>query len=254
MQEIIRTKLLQLEKEHDIRILFACESGSRAWGFPSPDSDYDVRFVYAHATDWYLGIQEHTDVVELPVNEVLDINGWDIRKALRLLVKSNAVIFEWMQSPIIYKQEEGFLSEFREVAPGSFSPIAAMHHYLSMAKKKYEECLSEDDVKLKRYMYCLRAALSGLWIARRQSVPPMELSPLLIEMADKEIQTRVDELVRLKASKEESYRHPHDRHLENFLASAISECEVAAPRLSAKKSDMDLLNRFFRETLRRHDN
>lgn len=253
MQEIILNKLLQLENEHNIRILFACESGSRAWGFPSPDSDYDVRFVYAHAADWYLGIQEQADVIELPVNEVLDINGWDIRKALRLLVKSNAVIFEWMQSPIIYKQEEGFLSEFQQIAPGSFSPIAAMHHYLSMAKKKYEECLSENDVKLKRYMYCLRAALSGLWIARRQSVPPMELGPLLIEMTDKEIQIKVEELVRLKALKEESYRHPHDRDLEFFLASAISECETAAPHLPAKKSDIELLNGFFRKTLHRHD-
>ncbi len=250
MKNIILEKINELETNHDIRILFAIESGSRAWGFPSPDSDYDVRFVYARPRDWYLKINEESDVVDLPVNEVLDINGWDIQKALRLLVKSNAVIFEWMQSPIIYKQDGEFLSEFSQIAPKSFSPIAAIHHYLSMAKKKYEECMNEEEVKLKRYMYCLRAILSGLWIAHRKSVPPMELELLLVEMPDAPLKEKVHELIKLKATTEESYRHPHELGLESFLSAAIAECEAIAPQLPSQKSDIELLNNFFRKTLR----
>jgi predicted nucleotidyltransferase len=250
MKAIILDKINQLERDNNIQVLFACESGSRAWGFPSPDSDYDVRFIYAREADWYLSINAKTDVVDLPVNEVLDINGWDIQKVLKLLVKSNAVIFEWMQSPIVYKQNEIFISEFKQIAPQSFSPIAAMHHYLNMAKKKYEECIADEDVKLKRLMYCLRAVLSGLWIAHRKSVPPMELELLLAEMPDSVLQTKVKELVNFKSYKEESYRHQREITLETFLANGIAECEAIALQLPSKKSDIELLNQFFIKTLR----
>ena len=93
IENVIKTKLSNLEDTHGIRILFACESGSRGWGFPSLDSDYDVRFIYANSEDWYLSIDEKRDVIELPVNSDLDINGWDLRKALRLLKKGNATLF-----------------------------------------------------------------------------------------------------------------------------------------------------------------
>ena len=247
MKQTILEKLTQLESENDIRILLACESGSRAWGFPSPDSDYDVRFVYAHRRDWYLSVNEKPDVVELPVNAVLDINGWDLRKALRLTAKSNAVIFEWMQSPVLYRFDEQFLRRFREIAPGYFSPIAAMHHYLSMAKKKYEECTSGPDVKLKHYLYCLRAVLSALWIERQKSIPPMELEPLLTEMPDEALRKTVRSLVEAKASREESYRHPHEHALEEFLSNGIASCEAVAASLPAKKAGTDALDILLRE-------
>src|ERR1044072_9601128 len=102
MQEIIQQQIRNIEKEHHVRILYACESGSRAWGFASPDSDYDVRFIYTRRADDYLSISERRDVIELPVNEVLDIGGWDIRKALQLFLKSNAPLYEWLQSPVVY--------------------------------------------------------------------------------------------------------------------------------------------------------
>src|SRR5450755_2879949 len=94
MLETIKQKLYELETNQNIRILYACESGSRAWGFPSPDSDFDVRFIYARTTNDYLSIHEIKDVIDLPVNEVLDIGGWDIKKALKLFLKSNAPLYE----------------------------------------------------------------------------------------------------------------------------------------------------------------
>lgn len=250
MKEVIINKLAELEQQHNVRILFACESGSRAWGFPSPDSDYDVRFIYAHEPLWYVTLAERSDVLDLPVNEVLDIGGWDIRKALRLMTKSNAVIFEWMQSPIMYRKDDAFLEELKQIAPGSFSPIAALHHYLSMAKGKYAECMEGEQVKLKRYMYCLRATLSALWIHNRQSIPPMELQYLLEELPDAPLRKRVAHLVELKATQAESYLHPHETELERFLAEGIERCEKGAAQMPARKSDHDVLNQFLRKTIR----
>jgi uncharacterized protein len=249
MTATILQKLIELERRHNVHILFACESGSRAWGFPSPDSDYDVRFVYTHARDWYVSLTEKSDVIELPVNEVLDIGGWDIRKALRLMAKSNAVIFEWMQSPMMYQKNEQFLEEFRAIASGCFSPIAALHHYLSMAKGKYAECVEGPEVKLKRYMYCLRAVLSGLWIVRRKTIPPMELKYLMQEITDTRLSDKINQLVQLKATQAESYLHPHEAQLEKYLLAGIQECEANAASMPACRADHELLNGLLRKTI-----
>ena len=125
MDAIIQEKLNQLEAEYGVQILLAVESGSRAWGFASPDSDYDVRFIFWHPKDWYLSVFEQRDVIELPVDAVLDISGWDIRKALRLLWKSNAALIEWLNSPIVYRAhpKRKFLDE---LAPYAFCRCRAV--------------------------------------------------------------------------------------------------------------------------------
>ena len=122
MRKQILKKLAEIEMEHDVRIIYACESGSRAWGVPSKDSDYDVRFIYAHPRDYYLSISPLRDVIELPIDPVFDINGWDIRKALSLLRKSNIRLLEWLQSPIVYVQSDEPFELFKAVVPFGFSP------------------------------------------------------------------------------------------------------------------------------------
>lgn len=184
---MIRRRLDELRREHDIVILHAIESGSRAWGFPSPDSDFDVRFLYAHQPDWYLSVFEQRDVVETPIEEVdgaiFDVNGWDLRKALRLLVKSNPVLVEWLQSPINYGEDggsvSGFREEMRELLTRYYSPRAAHHHYYSMARRNFREYLGGDLVKLKKYFYVLRPLLACQWIERDMGLPPMQLTELL---------------------------------------------------------------------------
>jgi len=106
--------LRRVERDHDVEIVFACESGSRGWGFSSPDSDYDVRFVYRHCAEWYLTATERAgkgqpqrDVIELPIDAELDVGGWDLRKALRLLDNSNPTLWEWLRSPIVYREQPG---------------------------------------------------------------------------------------------------------------------------------------------------
>jgi len=174
----IKTHLALIEKEHDVVIIQAIESGSRAWGFPSPDSDYDVRFIYAHPKDWYIQLNERRDVIELPINSELDISGWDLRKALNLANKGNAVIQEWMISPIIYQQSSSYDS-LLELVKNTFNPIAAFNHYRSMAKKAYQDIQQSEHKKLKRFFYFSRATLSAQWIVKNQTMPSIIFSDLI---------------------------------------------------------------------------
>lgn len=160
----ISLALAALETAHDIRILYACESGSRAWGFPSPDSDYDVRFIYVHPPAWYLRLDEGPDTLNFPVDDELDLAGWELRKALRLLRGSNAALFEWLQSPIVYHEAPGFLTQLQPLLPAAFNLKAGLHHYLGQLRRGVEEDLIGEEVRLKRLFYALRAALAARWL------------------------------------------------------------------------------------------
>jgi len=132
----IQARLQELEQEERVRIFYACESGSRAWGFPSADSDYDVRFLYIHPQNWYLGIDVKRDVIERPSNDLIDLSGWDIRKALKLFRKSNPPLLEWLNSPIIYQQRLDIVDKIKTLMPEYYSPKSCLYHYLHMSHKK----------------------------------------------------------------------------------------------------------------------
>ncbi len=174
----ITTALATLEAERGIRILYACESGSRAWGFPSPDSDYDVRFIYCHPPAWYLRLDEGPDTLNFPVDDELDLGGWELRKALRLLRGSNAALFEWLQSPIVYHETADFRAQLTPLLPLAFNLKAGLHHYLGQLRRGIEEDLTGEQVHLKRLFYALRSALAARWIRERYMLPPMEFAPL----------------------------------------------------------------------------
>lgn len=199
----VQKHLAEIEKEHNVVILQAIESGSRAWGFPSPDSDYDVRFIYAHPRDWYLQLAEERDVIELPINDELDIAGWDLRKAFNLANKGNAVIQEWMISPIVYKQS-GDYGQFYKLLSKAFNPISAYHHYRSMAKKAFYDIEQSKKKKLKRFFYFARATLSAKWILEKQTMPSIVFADLVGELvSDQAIAKEVDGLVSQKAKESE---------------------------------------------------
>ncbi|WP_416865780.1 MAG: DNA polymerase beta superfamily protein [Imperialibacter sp.] len=248
MEDLIRKKLTQIEQDYNIKVLYACESGSRAWGFPSPNSDYDVRFIYAHSLDWHLSLTDKKDTIDLPINDELDIGGWEIKKALQLLWKSNAPILEWIQSPIVYQADLTFLSGIREVAAQCFSPIATMHHYLSMSKKYLEACSSEE-VKLKKYFYALRTAIAGAWIREKGSVPHIEITKML-SVAGEEVRDKIISLIELKATQKEDYLHPQEPVILHFLRDVIEQNETAFPSLSPGKGDFDKLEEFYRKTVK----
>ena len=244
----IQNKLTEIEQQHNIQIVYACESGSRAWGFPSTDSDYDVRFIYALPRNQYLSIEERKDTIDIPVNEVLDINGWDLRKSLRLFYSSNVALYEWLQSPVIYKQDDSFLKALKPLMPGYFSLRKGMHHYSGMAKNAWTE-LQSDDVKIKKYFYCLRPLLAARWIVEKQELPPMEFSKLRIQISDRNWQNAVDKLLAIKAQATEKTTIQPVPVLNAFIEEQMAFCEQHIPSINKEEIDTTPLNILFRNLI-----
>ncbi len=198
----VSKKLDALEREEDVKIVLAVESGSRAWGFPSADSDFDVRFVYVRRREWYLSIDNGRDVIERPLDdEEIDLSGWDLRKALGLFRKSNPPLLEWLDSPILYREVFATAAELRALIPTVYSPTACLHHYLSMATGNFREYLQGDVVRVKKYFYVLRPVLSCLWIEGSREAVPMEFGKVLERaLPGGEVRQAIDNLLEKKRS------------------------------------------------------
>lgn len=165
MKTTIINKLAEIERSNDIKILFACESGSRGWEFPSPDSDFDVRFIYVRPLNFYLSVQDKDDQLGFPINDELDIYGWDIRKVLKLIRKSNTTPFEWLQSPIIYSELGNFRNDLWTLCQTYFYRKTNINHYLGIAHSALETVVNENEIKIKKLFYVLRPyfQLNGVW-------------------------------------------------------------------------------------------
>jgi predicted nucleotidyltransferase len=252
MKEIITEKLKMIEKEQEVKVLFAIESGSRAWGFPSQDSDYDVRFVYVKKPNWYLSIDEKRDVIEVPINDILDINGWDIRKALKLFRKSNPPLLEWLVSDIVYYENFGFKEEMLNVRESVFSPKASMHHYLSMAKGNFREYLQGEEVKIKKYFYVLRPILACLWIEKYDTNPPILFQTLLEDLIkNTELKLEIDKLLERKISGEELDYEKRIDVINRFVDTEISRLLEYANSFAANTRDStEVLDTLFRKYLK----
>ena len=222
MRETILSKLNEIESRENVRILLAVESGSRAWGFASPDSDYDVRFIYVRPREAYLRLEKTRDVIELPIEGELDINGWDLNKTLRLLRASNPTLFEWFSSPIVYR-ETAFADEFRSVMNKYFSSKRGLSHYLSMASSNCREYLKGDTVKAKKYFYVLRPVLACRWILDKGTPPPMLFSELMDAELNPILLPDVDRLLDLKMNAPEIKTIPKIESINHYLDSSIEE-------------------------------
>lgn len=225
VEEEVRRRLDAIEREHQVRVIFCCESGSRAWGFASTDSDYDVRFIYVRPYEWYLSVdlEERRDVVETPIDGVWDVNGWDLRKALRLLRKSNPPLLEWLQSPIVYREDTSVPSRLRALLPEYFSPPACMYHYLHMAQGNFREFLKGEIVWVKKYFYVLRPLLACRWIERGLGVVPIEFQSLVDKTVDEaDVSEAIAELLARKRAGAELDRGPQVPALSSFVAQEIA--------------------------------
>lgn len=247
MKEKILEKLKQIELEKEVEILFAVESGSRAWGFASPDSDYDIRFIYKHKPEYYLSLWEKPDVIEFMTEENLDGSGWDLRKSVRLLAKSNAPLIEWLFSPVVYFQNDDFVKQMREIATECFSPIAVLHHYLGTTKNFIEVCEMEE-VKLKSYFYALRTALAGRWIIENNTFPPVAFADLL-PITPKNIQEKILELQQIKTFQDEKYLHLKEKLITDFLLKTVEFNQENASKLGSGKKMSEELDLFFRREI-----
>lgn len=249
--DVVLGRLHEIECEHDVEILLAVESGSRAWGFASLDSDYDVRFIYRHRMSWYLDVLQRRDVIEYPIVDEMDYSGWDLRKMLFLLNKSNPVLFEWFHSPIVYRSDTSFLEAMKEPFDRFFSPVATVYHYLHMAENNYREYLKRDRVKVKKYFYVLRPLFACAYIERYKKAPPIQFDILLETAAlEPSMQSTVIELLERKKQGnelgEEDRIEPLNRYIERQLDHFRESVSGFDPR---EKLEPEYLNRVFAEMM-----
>jgi len=218
----IQLELDRLEQEHDIKILYAVESGSRAWGFASTDSDWDVRYIYIHRLEWYLQIDDKKDSQEEMLPNDIDLAGWELKKALRLFRKSNPPMMEWLGSPIIYSENFSTAERLRELSKEYFSPKSCLYHYLSMADGNCKDYLTGELVPVKKYFYMLRPILACDWIAENGTMAPTEFDVLLnSQVSDSRVREEIDELLRRKSAGEELTQEPQNIVLSDFIKKKI---------------------------------
>ncbi len=249
----VQRRLNAIERDQQCHILFAVESGSRAWGFPSPDSDYDVRFVYARSADWYLSIYSGRDLIETPIEDEMDVNGWDLRKALHLVLKSNAVISEWIESPIVYRRDAAALRQLRAFADRMLNSRALAYHYLHLARRQVAAKLTRDRVALKRYFYALRPALALRFLRLQAGKrPPMHLRAL-IDGTDLPAATVtiIDRLVAAKSRTREMGSGPRIPALDRLIAAEIAAAAGSAAEMPGRPpSDLAAADRLFLRLIR----
>ncbi len=249
IEKIIDEKLNEIEKQENVIILHAIESGSRAWGFASPDSDYDVRFIYVRKEEDYLALNEKRDVIEWQLDEVLDINGWDLKKALKHFYKSNATLFEWSNSPIVYRTTEAW-QRIYQVAKEYFSIKASLYHYYGTANGNFKEYLLEDEVKYKKYFYVIRPVLACRYIKEHQSPPPVLFSELLEQEIPEKIREEIYTLLDVKATMPEIGKGPRIDRLNEFIESELVMYKEYINALEEdNRKDWDCLNRLFIEQI-----
>mgnify|MGYP000947514495 FL=1 len=221
VRRAVAAELERMERAEDVRVLLAVESGSRAWGFASPDSDFDVRFVYVRPVEHYLRLEPARDVLEWRVDEVLDVDGWDANKTLRLLRGSNPSLFEWLASPIVYAEDPVF-AVVRELAADCFSPVASAHHYLSMGRN-HLAALAGETVRLKKCLYTMRAILAARWVVAERAPAPMLLRDLVDAGLEEPMRGLAAELLEAKTAGGERGELPRIAALNAWAAGALAQ-------------------------------
>ena len=249
INEEILEKLNEIEQNENVKVLFAVESGSRAWGVASPDSDYDVRFIYVRKEKDYLRLDDVRDVIEWQLDDVLDINGWDLKKVMQHFHKGNATLFEWCNSPIVYLTTPEW-EHVSKVGLKYFSEKAAMYHYYGTARSTYEGFLTGELVKYKKYVYALRPILACRYIEENHSVPPVLFEELKDAQLPKRLTETVEQMLKMKASSGEKDLFPQIPEIIGFIE---SELERIAKNVKEKQDDRtddwEALNEEFRRII-----
>ncbi len=245
INKVIDDKLKEIEEKENVKILHAVESGSRAWGFASPDSDYDVRFIYVRKREDYLSLKEKRDVIEWQLDETLDINGWDLKKALQHFHKSNATLFEWSNSPIVYHTTKEW-REIYEVAKSYFSIKSSMYHYYGTANGNFLEYLQETEVKFKKYFYVIRPLLACRYIREKAAPPPVLFSELMKMDLSYEIERELLKLLEIKANTPEVGKGNRIDILNQYIEAELAIYKDYVSMLEEdRKVEWDELDRLF---------
>jgi predicted nucleotidyltransferase len=248
--EIIR-EIEKLELEKNIKVLYAVESGSRAWGFASTNSDWDVRLIYIHQQDWYLSIEDKKDNLEFILPNDIDISGWEIRKALKLFRKSNPPLLEWLRSPIVYQEKGIFANNLRVLCNEYFNPKSCLYHYYHMAKGNWEAYFKGETARIKKYFYVLRPLFACYWIREKQEIAPMEFDVLLnFSNPSNNVKTAIENLLSRKMHGEELDVENRIQILDEYIENLITDFETYLSNYNFNKTpNTNSLNILFRNTL-----
>ena len=244
----IRNKLSEIEHTENVRVIMAVESGSRAWGFASPDSDYDVRFIYVRRPEDYIRLHPLRDVIEWQLDDVYDISGWDLQKALRLTYESNPSIHEWCRSPIVYMENE-LAEPLRQLAAECFITKKSLYHYLNMAHHNYRAYLTGEEVRLKKYFYALRPVLAARWAAHNETAPPMLFRDLIDAELPADLLPSVEELIRVKTETSELGLGPKIPEIDRYIREQMEQLQTAADKAENLRNDWTGLEKFFRRAV-----
>ena len=248
VEELILLKIREIEEKEHVRVLHVIESGSRAWGFASADSDYDVRFIYVRDKDFYLSLRNTKDYIDWELNEVLDINGWDLKKALQHFHKSNAALFEWSNSPVVYKTTKEWQSLYNQTAGRYFACKPALYHYYGTANKNYHAYLLDDMVKYKKYFYVLRPILACKWIEEKKCPPPVLFDELCRTMLEDDMKAAVTDLVAKKIKMSESDKGPKLEKINQYIEKKLEYYQRFVQFMQDDRNpDWEPLERAFRE-------
>lgn len=243
--ETIKEKLKEIEQSENVRILLAVESGSRAWGFESPDSDYDVRFIYVRPISEYLRLDKQKDTIEWQLDDVLDINGWDLNKVLLQFQKGNATLFEWSRSPIRYLHTPEWDTVY-QVAESYFSVKTGIYHYYGTARNTFENYLQDDNVKYKKYFYALRPLLACRYIEEHHCPPPVLFDDLLQIQLPEDLLAGIDTLLKIKKVTDEKALNPQIPVIYEFIKKELdTQKELAGTIADDHNKNIENLNAVF---------
>lgn len=252
MIEQIKKEINRLEEENNIKILYAVESGSRAWGLASTNSDWDVRFIYVHHPDWYLSIQEQKDNIEIILPNDIDLAGWELRKALLLFRKSNPPLLEWLRSPIVYQEKNSTAESLRKVSDIYFNPKSCLYHYFHMARSNWDAYFKSAEVRIKKYFYVLRPIFACIWIEEKNEMAPMEFE-LLLENGTNDIclKKEIISLLERKKNGEELDKGPRIEIIDSFLTEKLTYYDSFLKNFQFQHVlGFEDLNIIFRKTLK----
>ncbi len=259
IKSYIQDQLQELARKNDVRILLAIESGSRAWGFPSQDSDYDVRFIYAHKEAHYLSIDRKRDVIETPIqfdpvlNTEFDMNGWDVKKAIYLAMRGNAVVNEWMTSPIQYIKDGTSYQDLQNFVAQTADLRAYFHFYRNYMREPWLNYLNNhpEQIKIKHYCYCLRCALALEWLLEQETIPPMDVPSLLkgIQLKN-EVLLAIENLIALKKQSTEKDTMERIEELDQFIDAAINQERKRPSKDDLETQYLDTANALFRRIVK----
>lgn len=273
MKEEILKNLQEIEKQNDIKIIYAVESGSRMWNFASHNSDYDIRFLYISNLKYYLSIQDKKDYIQIMSSDrKFDFSGWDIKKALGLLLKSNMSLYEWISSPIVYiKTEE--MDAFTNVAQYCWDKKKLIYSYIHLAAGNYKSyVLYKPEIKLKKYLYILRTIAACMWLEKNfiakdlddkdsmETTPIPETCPISIDVLSETIKNDneyiynlLQKIIKSKREEEELTISSPDEQANKWIEEKIkyykdmdNNLKISKSKYKRKKNKIEIfLDKFF---------